>query len=106
MYAAGKAPLRADVGSNSAGSESRASMLQYASFLCAPCQKLQSYLLFWQRGRSTLHHHRLSASETRFCTWRLRVPQCLLGSILPIQSLSRARNACDPTSTPLWSRSV
>ena len=50
MYAAGKAPLRAVVGANSAESESRASMLQDASFLCARrCQQLQSYLLFWQR---------------------------------------------------------
>ena len=67
MYAAGKAPLRAVVGSNSAGSESRASMLQYASFLCAPCQNCKVICYSGSEGRSTLHHHRLSASETRFC---------------------------------------
>ena len=46
MYAAGKAPLRAVVGANSAGSESRASMLQDASNCSASAKVLQ----YWQEA--------------------------------------------------------
>ena len=55
MYAAGKAPLRAVVGSNSAGSE--AGLVCYRTLANSPCLRAfaslrapcQSYLLFWQR---------------------------------------------------------